>query len=222
MLHKNLQLQCTAFRKIQNFFRRNCHSSGLWTTAEDTQIKSYLLTLASIGRREPLDWAGDRESCCSHRSASCNGYCRQALDVDPSDLSHVRSVLYQHQNLYNHHSNTAEIFGIWNRFSQIDCIKMADNKFACDYAKRGTSACKKCKQKLQKEELRVAKIVPNPFSDGEGEMKQYFHAKCIFETFVRARATTKIIEDISDMEGSDTLKPEDKDMFNELISGRLI
>lgn len=43
-----------------------------------------------------------------------------------------------------------------------------DPKFACEYAKRGTAACKKCKSKCDKGELRIAKVVPNFFHDGEG------------------------------------------------------
>ena len=41
-------------------------------------------------------------------------------------------------------------------------------KFACDYAKRGTAGCKKCKAKCEKGALRIAKVVPNFFHDGEG------------------------------------------------------
>ena len=44
----------------------------------------------------------------------------------------------------------------------------SSTKFACDYAKRGTAGCKKCKSKCEKGELRIAKVVPNFFHDGEG------------------------------------------------------
>ena len=69
---------------------------------------------------------------------------------------------------------------------------MSDNKFSVDYAKR-QAGCKKCKQKIEKGELRIAKITASPFSD-DGEMKNYHHPACMFETFKKARATTKIIE----------------------------
>uniref|UniRef100_A0A0K8RMA1 Putative atp-dependent dna ligase iii n=1 Tax=Ixodes ricinus TaxID=34613 RepID=A0A0K8RMA1_IXORI len=68
---------------------------------------------------------------------------------------------------------------------------MADTRFCIEYAKRGTAGCKKCKAKIDKEVLRIAKIVPNPFSDSGGDMKQWFHVDCIFEQLSRARATTK-------------------------------
>lgn len=97
---------------------------------------------------------------------------------------------------------------------------MADNKYIVGYAKLGTSSCKKCKQKIEKGGLRIGKVTPNPFTDDGGDMKQWFHPKCIFETFVRARATTKKIEDPDDAEGFYDLKDEDKDEIKKLIDGR--
>lgn len=96
---------------------------------------------------------------------------------------------------------------------------MSDNRFAADYDKLGRASCKKCKQKLNKGELRIAKITANFFHEGEGVMKQYHHPKCMFETFVRARSTTKIIEGPDDLEGFVELKDEDKDALKALIAG---
>ncbi|CAL1532894.1 unnamed protein product, partial [Lymnaea stagnalis] len=95
---------------------------------------------------------------------------------------------------------------------------MADNKYVVGYAKLGTSSCKKCKQKIDKGGLRIGKVTPNPFSDDVGDMKQWFHPSCIFETFVRARATTKKIEDPEDVEGYGDLNQEDKELIKKLIS----
>ena len=86
------------------------------------------------------------------------------------------------------------------------------NDFACDYASRGTSSCKRCKQKLPKGALRLVKVVPNPFSESEDNMKSFFHAQCLFESFEKARATTKIIECSSDVDGFSALEVEDKDL----------
>ena len=97
---------------------------------------------------------------------------------------------------------------------------MAENKFMCDYAKRATSGCKKCKKKLEKGELRLAKVVPNFFHEGDGEMKQYHHAECLFETFVKARATTKIIEELDDLQGFGDLEQVDKDRIKRLLDGK--
>ncbi|CAG5129065.1 unnamed protein product, partial [Candidula unifasciata] len=94
---------------------------------------------------------------------------------------------------------------------------MADNKYVVGYAKLGTSSCKKCKQKIDKGGLRIGKVTPNPFSEDAGDMKQWFHPACIFETFVKARATTKKIEEPEDAEGFGDLNQEDKDAIKQLI-----
>ena len=98
---------------------------------------------------------------------------------------------------------------------------MAENKYMVGYAKLGTSSCKKCKQKIDKGALRIAKLVSNPFSEDAGEMKQWFHPQCIFESFQRARATTKKIEEPDDVEGFTDLQQEDKDRILKLIKGTL-
>ena len=71
--------------------------------------------------------------------------------------------------------------------------KMTTNHFSVDYAKLGTSACKRCKTKIAKGEIRLAKAAPSPYADG-GIMKLYHHVQCMFDSFLNARATTKIIE----------------------------
>ncbi|XP_060578412.1 DNA ligase 3-like, partial [Ruditapes philippinarum] len=94
---------------------------------------------------------------------------------------------------------------------------MAENRYLTGYAKLGTSSCKKCKQKIDKGALRIAKLVSNPFSEDAGDMKQWFHPDCVFEQFVRARATTKKIEDPDDLEGFSDLEQADKDAILKLI-----
>uniref|UniRef100_A0A673BPW7 DNA ligase n=1 Tax=Sphaeramia orbicularis TaxID=375764 RepID=A0A673BPW7_9TELE len=95
---------------------------------------------------------------------------------------------------------------------------MAEQRFLVEYAKRGTAGCKKCKDKIQKGIVRIGKIVPNPFSESAGEMKEWYHVKCIFEKLERARATTKKIEDITDLEGWEELQDEDKELINKHVS----
>lgn len=95
---------------------------------------------------------------------------------------------------------------------------MAEQRFLVEYAKRGTAGCKKCKDKIAKGIVRVGKIVPNPFSESAGEMKEWYHVKCIFEKLERARATTKKIEDITDLEGWEELQDEDKELINKHVS----
>lgn len=97
---------------------------------------------------------------------------------------------------------------------------MAEQRFCVEYAKRGTAGCKKCKDKIVKGLVRIGKIVPNPFSESAGEMKEWYHVKCIFEKLERARATTKKIEDITDLEGWEELQDEDKELINKHVSGK--
>ena len=93
---------------------------------------------------------------------------------------------------------------------QIEEDDMAENRFAIDYAKLGTSGCKKCKAKIAKGEIRIAKITPSPFSEGD-TMKIYHHVACMFDTFLHARATTKIIESSTDLDGWSNISPADRE-----------
>ena len=97
---------------------------------------------------------------------------------------------------------------------------MTDNRYSVDYAKLGTSGCKKCKAKIPKGEIRIAKITPSPFSEGD-TMKVYHHVPCIFDTFLHARATTKIIESSTDLDGWLNISPADRDIILEQIKQTL-
>uniref|UniRef100_A0AAR2IM18 DNA ligase n=1 Tax=Pygocentrus nattereri TaxID=42514 RepID=A0AAR2IM18_PYGNA len=98
---------------------------------------------------------------------------------------------------------------------------MAEQRYCVEYAKRGTAGCKKCKDKIMKGLVRIGKIVPNPFSESAGEMKEWYHVKCIFEKLERARATTKKIDDITDLEGWEELQDEDKGLINKHVTAKL-
>nr|XP_060622654.1 DNA ligase 3 [Anolis sagrei ordinatus] len=96
--------------------------------------------------------------------------------------------------------------------------QMAEQRYCVDYAKRGTAGCKKCKEKLLKGTVRIGKVVPNPFSESGGDMKEWYHVKCAFEKLERARATTKRIEDLTDLEGWEELQEPEKEMINQHIA----
>uniref|UniRef100_A0A4X2LDQ5 DNA ligase n=1 Tax=Vombatus ursinus TaxID=29139 RepID=A0A4X2LDQ5_VOMUR len=96
--------------------------------------------------------------------------------------------------------------------------EMAEQRFCVDYAKRSTAGCKKCKEKIVKGVCRIGKVVPNPFSESGGDMKEWYHIKCMFEKLERARATTKKIEDLTDLEGWEELQDTEKDQINEHIA----
>uniref|UniRef100_A0A8C0B7U3 DNA ligase n=1 Tax=Buteo japonicus TaxID=224669 RepID=A0A8C0B7U3_9AVES len=95
---------------------------------------------------------------------------------------------------------------------------MAEQRYCVDYAKRGTAGCKKCKEKIVKGMVRIGKIVPNPFTESGGDMKEWYHVKCMFEKLEKARATTKKIEDITDLEGWEELQDGEKELINKHIS----
>jgi DNA ligase-3 len=94
---------------------------------------------------------------------------------------------------------------------------MSETKFSSDYSKR-LSKCQKCKQEIPKGDARIAKLTANFFHDGEGEMKSYFHFACLFDTFKRARATTKVIESADEIDGFAQLNANDKSMLIGLIA----
>uniref|UniRef100_A0A4W6CUV7 DNA ligase n=1 Tax=Lates calcarifer TaxID=8187 RepID=A0A4W6CUV7_LATCA len=155
------------------------------------------------------------KACRSFPVSSCFGHqlpppvyvlnCSRAI-CTLSIVSHNHSLLQNYLPRYSPHrcfSNEPD---------------MAEQRFLVEYAKRGTAGCKKCKDKIQKGIVRIGKIVPNPFSESAGEMKEWYHVKCIFEKLERARATTKKIEDITDLEGWEELQDEDKDLINKHVS----
>lgn len=99
-------------------------------------------------------------------------------------------------------------------------ILMATNRYCIDIAKRGTAGCKECNTKIDKGLVRIAKIIPNPFTESGGEMKQWFHVKCIFVKLSRARATTKKIESTEDLEGWEDIPEEHRDEVLKCLSGQ--
>ncbi|XP_068124700.1 DNA ligase 3 isoform X2 [Hyperolius riggenbachi] len=94
---------------------------------------------------------------------------------------------------------------------------MAEQRYCVEYAKRGTAGCKKCKEKIAKGLVRIGKVVPNPFSESAGDMKEWYHAKCMFEKLERARATTKKIDDLTELEGWQELQDPEKELINQYV-----
>ncbi|XP_069690726.1 DNA ligase 3 [Periplaneta americana] len=82
-------------------------------------------------------------------------------------------------------------------------------KFFVDRAKSGRATCKKCKEKLNSGDLRLAKSGYNPF--GPGPMKMWHHVSCLFDVFSRQRPTTAKIETPDDIEGWSDLEEEDQE-----------
>lgn len=93
---------------------------------------------------------------------------------------------------------------------------MSEIKFALDYSKR-LSKCKRCKKELAKGSVRLAKLVPDFFGGGDEDMKQFYHIDCLFDSFKRARATTKIIESTDEIQNFTTASKEHQQQIKELI-----
>uniref|UniRef100_F6YGC6 DNA ligase n=1 Tax=Ornithorhynchus anatinus TaxID=9258 RepID=F6YGC6_ORNAN len=95
---------------------------------------------------------------------------------------------------------------------------MAEQRYCVDYAKRGTAGCKKCKDKIAKGACRIGKVVPNPFSESGGDMKEWYHVRCVFEKLERARAATKKIEDLTELEGWEELREPERGHIRQLVA----
>lgn len=85
-----------------------------------------------------------------------------------------------------------------------------DKPFVVERAKSGRAKCKKCKCTIEKDELRLGKLVVSFFSDGK-LMPAWHHVACLFEVFAKQRATTRRIDDPEeDVKGWERLSDEDK------------
>ncbi|KFM79410.1 hypothetical protein X975_04361, partial [Stegodyphus mimosarum] len=134
-------------------------------------------------------------------------------------LSRIYRNCYGNLKCYNKILNNLESFK--NCTSVVSCVEnfiMANNRYCVDLAKRGVAGCKNCNVKIDKGLVRIAKIIPNPFTESGGDMKQWFHVRCIFEKLSRARATTKKIEGPDDLEGWDQLSDEHKEEVLKCLS----
>ncbi|XP_028393630.1 DNA ligase 3-like [Dendronephthya gigantea] len=95
---------------------------------------------------------------------------------------------------------------------------MGEPQFFAEYAKQGRAKCKNCKEKIDKSCLRIGKLVPNHFSDDGGMMKEWYHTKCIFDKFSRARSTTKRIDSTDELDGFTDLVDDDKKSIRQYIA----
>lgn len=195
--------------------KTSCLCCREFTSSEDRKQNILQHNVQSTERLLPLIPSSYTHSFSAARDTSCR-----------NNLKNIRTFWWTGQKRLNLVDTVTSIFASSNQLSKhyfsTDTHEMADNKYVVGYAKLGTSSCKKCKQKIDKGGLRVGKVTPNPFSDDGGDMKQWFHPKCIFETFVKARATTKKIEEPEDAEGFGDLNQEDKDVIKQLIEGKYI
>ena len=85
--------------------------------------------------------------------------------------------------------------------------------FSIDYSKRGTAKCRKCNKAITKGEIRIGKSM---------KFKVWVHLSllhldCIFKSFQRAKSTVTIIKDINDINGIESITPQEKLQVKKLI-----
>eukprot|EP00930_Biecheleria_cincta_P084315 TRINITY_DN73800_c0_g1_i1.p1 TRINITY_DN73800_c0_g1~~TRINITY_DN73800_c0_g1_i1.p1 ORF type:complete len:510 (-),score=128.99 TRINITY_DN73800_c0_g1_i1:587-2116(-) len=102
-------------------------------------------------------------------------------------------------------------------------------KWKVDYASRGGGGKAMCRdtdclerhrqdgvRSIDKGELRIGRrvLVENKV------VIMWHHARCIFNTFLRSRKTTRVIESPEDLEGFEKIDPEDQDFLRRIIAGQ--
>lgn len=87
-----------------------------------------------------------------------------------------------------------------------------------DCLERHEQGGEKC---IEKGSLRIGRRVMMKGRGGSDEdvvSIMWFHARCIFNTFLRSRKTTRVIESPEDLEGFGLLDPQDQDMLRKFIN----
>ena len=87
------------------------------------------------------------------------------------------------------------------------------NIFCIDHSKRGTAKCMECKKAISKGELRISKFVPYKAI----HIQRFFHVKCAFEMFKRARIAENVVSDINQLDGLENLSEEEKNLILRFI-----
>jgi hypothetical protein len=93
--------------------------------------------------------------------------------------------------------------------------------FVAEYAKSNRSACKASKVKIDKDCLRIGKIIPgehNPFAKGK-EMTVWYLPEALFDSFRKGKEGKKRLESTDELDGYDGLKKADQERLQTLIEG---
>lgn len=102
-------------------------------------------------------------------------------------------------------------------------------KWKVDYAGRGGAGKAMCRdsdclerhrqdgvRSIEKGELRIGRrvLVENRV------VVMWHHARCIFNTFLRSKKSTRVIESPEDLEGFEKVEPDDQDFLRRIIAGQ--
>jgi hypothetical protein len=89
--------------------------------------------------------------------------------------------------------------------------------YMAGYAKLGTSTCRQCKRKIEKRELRLAKLVHNWHSGGNGVIYHYFHPRCLTLNLLKCRFSTRVIQTAEEIGGLGDITAVDRDSVFQLV-----
>lgn len=96
--------------------------------------------------------------------------------------------------------------------------KIGQNRFVAQYAIDGRAKCRhiKCNRHIEANNLRIGKIPPS-IKTGHSSRTHWYHDDCIFKSFHFVCRGTKVITQLSDIEGVDQLRKEDVEKLREMI-----
>ena len=85
--------------------------------------------------------------------------------------------------------------------------------FMVDYCKKGATKCRRCRKNILKGELRIGKSAWFKAKS----IYQYFHVKCAFESFEKARSVANTIACMDDITGFDLIKDKERNFILKLM-----
>ena len=97
-----------------------------------------------------------------------------------------------------------------------DDNKLDALRYMCEYAKSGRSSCKASKAVIPQGDLRVGKVVENPWRAGK-EMSLWYVPEALFDSFRKGNAGKNRLTSTDDCEGFDDLKKADQERLQTLI-----
>ena len=87
------------------------------------------------------------------------------------------------------------------------------NKFCIDYARRGTAKCRKCRNLIAVNQLRIGKFT----KFREKIITQFYHPNCAFLLFKKARLLENSVKEVTEIDGVDNISEKDRAFLIEKI-----
>lgn len=90
--------------------------------------------------------------------------------------------------------------------------------FSVEYAKSNRSTCKGSKEKIEKDELRIAKVTEQERNGESIMMSAWYKVIPFFQMMKRMRKKEDVVTDASTLAGFDDLRPEDREALEKMVS----